>query len=256
MLASLTIVTILAAAAASGLIGSFALMRRMTLAADSMSHVALPGLAIAGLFHVNPLIGGLVALLLGAVLIWGIEQRTGIATETVIGVLFSVSLAVGALLSTPEELLDLLFGNFHLLTNVEVIIGLIASLAIIIVMLALKERLTLSILSPEIAQTVGLNNRGLSLLYLIFFAINLILGLKFLGILLMGSLIIIPAAAAKNWSWNLRSDLLLSVIISVVSVSVGLLISYTKQYELGPAIISVAAGLFALSLILRRKQNL
>ena len=253
MLAALTIITILTAAAASGLVGSFALMRRMTLAADSMSHVALPGLAIAALLHINPLLGGLAALLLGAVLIWGIEQRTGIATETVIGVFFSVSLAVGALLSTPEELIDLLFGDFHLLTTPEVLIGLVASLAIIVIMLALKERLTLSILSPEIAKTTGLNNRALSLVYLLLFAINLILGLKFLGILLMGSLIIIPAATAKNWSWNLRSDLLLAVIISVVSVVIGLLISYGKGYQLGPTIISVAAGLFAVSLIIRKK---
>ncbi len=255
MLAILTIITILTAAAASGLVGSFALMRRMTLAADSMSHVALPGLAIATLLHINPLIGGLAALLLGAVLIWGVERRTGIATETVIGVLFSVSLATGALLSTPEELLDLLFGDFHLLTSPEILLGLAASIAIIILMLALKEKLTLSILSPEIAQTAGINNSRLNLIYLLLFAVNLLIGLKFLGILLMGSLIIIPAATAKNLSWNLRSDLLLSVVLSVVSVATGLLISFSKGYQLGPTIITVAAGLFLISLFLRPKRH-
>lgn len=251
---SLTIITIIAASAAAGLVGSFALMRRMTLAADSMSHVALPGLAVATLLKINPVLGGLAALLIGALIIWELEQKTKIATEAIIGVLFSASLAIGALLSTPEELLDLLFGNFSSLTQLQALIGLAASIAIIIIMLALKERFTLSILSPEIAKTVGLNNSRLSLIYLIIFAVNIILGLKFLGILLMGSLIIIPAAAAKNLSRSLAQDLFFSSLIAVISVGAGLIIASYYKLELGPIIISVAALIFFVSVFFARNK--
>ncbi len=251
---SLTIKTILSAAAAAGLVGSFALMRRMTLAADSMSHVALPGLAIAALFKINPLIGGFTALVVGAIIIWGVEQRTKIATESIIGVVFSASLAIGALLSTPEELLDILFGNFTSLTLTQGLIGLAASLGVIVAILFLKERLALSILSPDIAATLKLNNSRLSLIYLLIFAVNIILGLKFLGILLMGSLIIIPAATAKNLARSFNSDLWLSSLISITCVGLGLIIASFYKLALGPVIIAVAAAFFFISIFFARNK--
>jgi ABC-type Mn2+/Zn2+ transport system permease subunit len=69
----------------------------MTLASDAISHVALPGIAIAALSGVHPILGGLATLLLGTLLIWAVESRTRMATETVIGVVFSAALAVGGI---------------------------------------------------------------------------------------------------------------------------------------------------------------
>src|SRR3989344_7279072 len=135
------LIAIIAAAAASGLIGVFALTRRMTLAADVISHVALPGLGLAVLFNINPLIGGAAALILGALLVWALERRTRIATETIIGVVFAASLAIGSLLiNSNEELLDALFGDFSGLTLLEAAIGIIAGLAIILLTIFFKEK--------------------------------------------------------------------------------------------------------------------
>ena len=88
---------------ASGMVGVFALMRRMSLAADAMSHIALPGLGLAFLYKINPLIGGAVTLLLGALLIWKIEGKTKIPTETIIGVVFSLSLAIASASPRPRH---------------------------------------------------------------------------------------------------------------------------------------------------------
>ena len=99
-----------AMATAAGLVGSFAVMRRMTLASDALSHVALPGIALALLLHANPVLGGVAALLIGALVIWGLEHRTRMPTEVIVGVLFSAALAVGSLLTSGEELLEALFG--------------------------------------------------------------------------------------------------------------------------------------------------
>src|ERR1035437_3065325 len=82
-----------AMAVAAGLVGSLAVMRRMALASDALSHVALPGVALAILLRWNPLLGGLAALVLGTLLVWALESRTRIPTEAVIGVIFSVALA-------------------------------------------------------------------------------------------------------------------------------------------------------------------
>ncbi|MGC9225366.1 MAG: metal ABC transporter permease, partial [Terracidiphilus sp.] len=75
-------------AVAAGLVGSFALMKRMILAADVISHVALPGLGLAFLLHFNPLLGGGVTLFLGTLLIWQLQKKESLSTEVAIGVVF------------------------------------------------------------------------------------------------------------------------------------------------------------------------
>ncbi len=245
----LTLLALLMISISSALIGSFAVMRRMTLAADAMSHIALPGLAIALLIKLDPFIGGLAALILGALLIWGLERKTKIATETVIGVVFSASLAIGSLLiETDHELLEALFGNVESITRLDGWIGLVVGLLLIGFVLKLKEKFVLTTLAPDIAKTTGLNNPKLNLVFLLVFALNIILGLKFLGVLLMGSLIIIPAATAKNLAKNFKSDLGISSIVAVLSTGLGILISQFNNLELGPVIVSVAAAIFFISL--------
>ena len=75
---------------ASGLVGSFALMRRMTLAGDALSHVALPGIGLALLYSYNPVLGGAITLLVGILIVWKVENLSHLNTEAVIGVLFSL----------------------------------------------------------------------------------------------------------------------------------------------------------------------
>src|SRR5215469_11238224 len=94
-----SVILALFAALAAGLVGGFALMRRMSLAGDAVSHIALPGLGLAFLLGINPLLGAAATLLLGALLIWRLERFTGLDTETVVGVVFTASLALGALLT-------------------------------------------------------------------------------------------------------------------------------------------------------------
>jgi ABC-type Mn2+/Zn2+ transport system permease subunit len=252
-LSVLSIASMVAVAAAAGLVGVFAIMRRMTLAADAISHIALPGLGIAFLVQVNPLVGGAAALLIGAFIIWGIELRTKIATETVTGVIFSASLAIGSILTPEGELIDTLFGDVGKLTSVSAVVGLAAALVVAALVLGLKERLTLALVSDDLARTSGLNVARLNLVYLLLFVGTVLLGLNFLGILLMGSLIIVPAAASKNLAWSFTADLLISPLIAAVSVMAGLLLAAQFDLPLGPAIVSVAAAIFFASLLLRRR---
>jgi ABC-type Mn2+/Zn2+ transport system permease subunit len=251
---NLTFISMLGVAAVSSLVGVFALTRRMALAGDAISHIALPGLGLAILLKINPLIGGGVALIAGAFLIWMLEKRTRIATETIIGIVFSASLALGSLLiESDEELLDALFGNLGTLNFIESVLGIALSLIMILIILKLKNKLTLSFISEDLAKTVGLNVSKLNLIFLIIFVAAVLLGLQFLGVLLMGSLIIIPAAASRNLARNFNSDLIVAVAISWISVIIGLLISKTYAISTGPAIISVAAFIFFITLLAKKK---
>ncbi len=85
-------------AAAAGLVGAFALMKRTVLAGDVMSHITIPGLGLAILWKINPLIGGGATLFIGILLIWMLQRKTERSAEAAIGILFASSFALGALL--------------------------------------------------------------------------------------------------------------------------------------------------------------
>ena len=240
-------------AVAAGLIGSFAVMRRLVLAADPMSHIALPGIGIALILRFNPLWGALALLLLGAVLIWGVERRTRIATEAVIGVTFAVALAVGSTMTSGEELIDALLGAPGTLTLPEAVFGVVGALIVIGFVLRQRNALVVRLVSPEIALTSNVDVARLDLYFLLAFALTIGLGLRFLGVLLMGSLIIIPAAIARRFARGLSTMLTISVVIAVASTAAGTYVASLAGRPSGPFIVMVAGGLFFLSLLRRRE---
>ena len=241
-------------ATAAGLVGCFAVMRRMTLASDAISHVALPGIGVAVAFHVHPLLGGVAALVAGTALVWGLESRTRISTETIIGVVFSTALALGSMLSTGEELIDALLGTPTALEPWELAAGLVGVAAVAGFVLSQRSQLVLAQVSTDMARTAGVAVARVELLYLIAFSLTVALGLRYLGVLLMGSLIIIPAATAKVVARSLDEMLAVAVGCAVVSTLLGEFIAIRIDRPTGPVIITISAALFFLSLPLRRAR--
>ncbi len=238
-----------AVGAAAGLVGCFAVMRRMTLAADAISHVALPGIGLAIVLHLHPVLGAAAMLLIGTVVLWGIETRTRIATETIIGVLFSTALAVGSLITSGEELIDALFGEAPRLTALETGLGLAVAAVIVGFVLRERHRLVLALVSPEIARTAGVDVARLDLRFLLVFALTIALGLRTLGVLLIGSLVIVPAATAKRLAHSLSGMLVTSVVVAVLSTTAGTYASMVLHREAGPLVVLVAAACFFASLL-------
>jgi zinc transport system permease protein len=241
-------------AAAAGLVGCFAVMRRMTLASDAMSHVALPGIGLALVFHFHPVLGGLAALFLGTLLVWGLERQTRISTETVIGVVFSLALAAGSMLATGDELVDALLGAPGTLGRWELALGLAGAAAVVAFVLTQRSRLVIALVSRDIARTSGIRVARLDLLYLLAFALTVALGLRYLGVLLMGSLVIIPAATAKLLARSLAGMFAIAVGVAVASTIAGELLASRLHRATGPVIIAIAAGIFLVSLFIRRRH--
>jgi len=244
----------LAMAAAAGLIGSIAVMRRMTLAADAISHVALPGIGAAILIRGNPILGGLAALLAGTLLVWAIESRTRIPTEAIIGVVFSAALAIGSMLTSGKDLIDALFGAPGQPGGTEIVLGLLAAALVIAFAILAEDRLVITLVSPDLARTAGIGVARINLAFLLAFALTVALGLRFLGVLLMGSLIIIPAATAKHWARSLREMRVIAVALAVSSALAGSIAAPPLGLEKGPLTIVVASALFFASLLGRRGE--
>lgn len=249
-----TITLAVFAAASAGLVGAFALMKRTVLAGDVMSHIAIPGLGLAVLWKINPLVGGGLTLLAGILLIWHLQKSTELSSEAAIGVIFASSVALGALLiNSTEELIDALFGGFGNLGTGEFIFGLAVSVIVIAALWLLRHKLIITLFSPELAISAGVNVNLVNLLFLLIFGLAILASLRFLGALLVGSLIIIPAAAARQLTHTLGKFLLTSMALSVVSMLVGFYISASYELAQGPTIVVVSAAIFALSL-LKKKQ--
>jgi zinc transport system permease protein len=242
------------AAAAAGLVGAFALMKRTILAGDVMSHIAIPGLGLAVLWRINPLAGGGLTLLAGILLIWHLQKSTELSAEAAIGVIFASSVALGALLiHSTEDLVNALFGGFGNLSTGEFTFGMAVSIAIVAALWFLRNRLIITLFSPELASSAGVNVNAANLWFLLIFGLAILISLRFLGALLVGSLIIIPASAARQLTHSLGKFLITSMALSIASMLIGFYLSVRYALDQGPTIVVVAAGIFALSLFKKKE---
>jgi zinc transport system permease protein len=243
-----TLVVCAAMAAAAGLVGCFAVMRRMTLAADAFSHVALPGIGLALVLKLDPLLGALAALLVGSVVIWGVEHKTRLSTEAITGVVFSVALAIGALTTSGEELLDVLFGTPARMGLGEMAFGLSAAAAVIAFIVLARDRLLVAMVSREVAIASGIHVGAVELSFLLAFTLTVALGMRYLGVLLMGSLIIIPATVAKRLARGIDSMFAIAVAVALTATLSGTWLAAFSHRPSGPLIVTIAGGIFFLSL--------
>jgi len=240
-------------ALAAGLVGCFALMKRMLLASDVLSHLALPGLGLAFLLKLNPLLGGAATLFLGTLLVWQLQKKTGLAADASIGVVFAAALALGAALTPSEDLLEALFGASQKPSFAGLLLGLAAAIGVVLAVLGFKDRLTLTVFSPELAAATGLQVDRIELYFLLVFTVSILIGLRFMGALLSSALIILPAATARQLTSELSRFMVVSMALSVLSVLAGSLLNafVLRASTAAPAIVITSAVLFALSLLRR-----
>ena len=241
-------------AAGAGLVGAFAVMRRMALASDALSHVALPGIGLALVLRINPVVGGIAALLAGVVLVWVLEYRTRIATEAVIGVVFSAALAIGSLLASGEQLIEALFGARAEPGLAETGLGLVAAAGVVAFILRARHRLVIVLVSGDLAHTAGIDVARLDLLFLTAFAVTVALGLRYLGVLLMGSLIIIPATTARYLARSLSGMLAGSALLAGLAMAAGIALAPLLGMPPGPLVIAAAAACFVVAVLLPRRS--
>ncbi len=237
---------------AGGILGSFALLRRMALVGDALSHIALPGLALGIFFHFNPFIGATLLLFFGTSIIFAVEHQTKLPVDTLVGVMFVLALALGVLLTPQSDLLEALFGDIGKVSLNDFWIASLLAIGISLVLLAFSKKLSLVMISPELAQSTRLQPHRLEFLFLTIFALVVAIGIKLTGVLLMGALIIVPAAISRNISWSMRSYIFLSALFGVVGAAAGIIFSSLFGWLPGPTFVLILGTLFFLSIFFRK----
>ena len=248
---SIQLITAIIIGLGAGRIGAYLVLRRMALVGDALSHVALPGIAVALIYHFNPFMGALTALFLAIIGIWAVEKRTHLPSEALVGIFFTTALAVGILLTPEPELLEALFGDISQVNIYDGVLAALIILILIIIISRIHKSLILSTISSELTQSMGIRVNLINFIFLALVSVVVALGLKIAGTLLMGSLVIIPAATARNISRSMTSYIFVSTILGGLASFFGILTA--TRFNLAPGALVVLAGglMFLLSLLFK-----
>lgn len=238
--------------AASGFLGAFMILKRMALVGDALTHVALPGIGLALLLGINPFLGAFSVLFIAALIIWKLEQRTDLPVETLVGIFFAASLAVGILITPHLELYEALFGDISRIGVWDWIFALAAAAIVFGVMVKISDKTVMGIISEDLAAASGIKVRRLNLIFLLLVILVVAVGVKVVGALLMGGLVIVPAAAARNISGSFKQYSLWSAVFGFAGAAAGIFLAKLFSVPPGPAVILASAAIFLLTLALRR----
>jgi len=242
----------------AGYLGSLMVLEKMALVGDALSHVALPGIALGILFNFDPLLGGFAFLFVSAIIIWHLGRVTRLGFETLVGAMFTLALATGILLLRDdlEALTDALFGDITQVSSMQTVAGIIISILAILMTKIIYNKLILTMISEELATSTGINVARTNLLYLLLVSLVVAIGIKITGTLLVGFLVVVPAAAARTVSSNLFRYSLLSSLFGAISSSSGILLASYLNQQPGPLVVLSGIAIFLITIIAKWMKKL
>jgi manganese/iron transport system permease protein len=240
---------------ACAVIGSFVVLKGMSFIGDAVSHAAFPGIVIAYMLGLPIIIGGAVASIVTALGIGALTRRSGLRSDSIIGVLFAGMFALGVALfsSIPNYVGDLFHFLFGDVLGISVSDLLALSLLVVILLVVVRilwKELLFATFDPLGAGAAGLPVRRLDDLLLILIAVTIVISLQAVGIVLVVAMITTPAATAQMLVQRFGTMISTAALIGVVSAVAGLYLSYAFDLASGAAIVLVETALFLLVLLL------
>lgn len=237
----------------AGPLGCFVIWRRLSYFGDTLSHGALLGVALGLLFEVNATLAVFIlSALIALALLW-LQSRARISSDALLGLLSHSALAIGLVVLAfmswiRVDLLGLLFGDILAVSHQDLIsVWVTAGLSGLILAFIWKP-LFVSTVNRELAEAEGLRPERAEILFMLLLAAVIAVAIKLVGVLLITSLLIIPAAAARRMSPSPLWMAAMAVLIAMIAVTGGLLGSLTTDTPTGPTIVVAALILFLVSL--------
>ena len=240
-------------------LGAFVVWRKMSYFGDTLSHSSLLGVALGLLLEVNPYFAVIVIVLLLAFLLVWLETYTTFSADTLLGIIAhsSLSLGVVAIALMDNVRVDLgsyLFGDI-LAVDYHDLYWIIGGATIVLfILIRFWKPLLATTISAELAQVEGINTRKMQIILMLMTALTIALSMKFVGALIITSLLIIPAATARRFATTPEQMVVFGYFISCLAISLGLGLSALYDTPTGPSVVIAASGLFALSLLKREQQ--
>lgn len=244
----------------AGPLGSLMIWRRMAYFGDTLAHSTLLGVSLALLLHVNVYIGLVSISLIIAFLLAALNKQKWLASDAILGILSHSTLAIGLVAATAiqgvrVDLLSYLYGDILAVDfNDLIYIGMVIVITAILLWRMWRWLLATTI-HNDLAQVEGVPVNVANWSFVILLALVFAVAIKLVGVLLITALLIIPASAARRFSRNPESMIVLASIIGCIAVGMGFWSSMRWDWPTGPAVVVAAAILFAASLGITRIRN-
>ncbi|MEQ9886252.1 zinc ABC transporter permease subunit ZnuB [Pectobacterium zantedeschiae] len=244
-------------AIAAGPLGSFVVWRRMSYFGDTLAHASLLGVAFGLLLNIN-LFSAVIAvtLILALGLVW-LERRPYLAIDTLLGIMAHSALSLGLVVvslmnNVRVDLMAYLFGDLLSVTTEDLwVIG--AGVIVVIAVMRWQWSALLSMtISPELAHVDGVKLQRTKLLLMLTTALTIGIAMKFVGALIITSLLIIPAASARRFARTPEQMASIAIIVGMIAVTGGLAFSAGYNTPAGPSVVLCASLLFIASLLKRQ----
>jgi zinc transport system permease protein len=233
-------------------IGHFLVMRRFSLIADTLSHVALAGVAIGLLTHTQPLITTLVLTVAASLAIEKVRSSQHLSGETILSMFLPGGLALSVVLLSlangfNSNLFSYLFGSITTVRSDELLMMLGLGIVTVSSIGVLYKKLLYAAFDEESAQVSGVPVKLINSVLLILTAITVSLAMRVVGVLLIGALMTIPVVASMQVARSFRESIFVSVIFAALSVVSGLFLAYYLNIPAGGVIVLVALAIFLIT---------
>lgn len=229
-------------AVTAGLIGVSLVLRRKAMIGDGLSHVGFGAFAIATVIGVMPLQMALPIVILAAILILQVNQKSKVDADALIAMLSAGALAVGTLVisvvkGVNTDINNYLFGSILALDDFDVVAGVIFSLVVILFFVVKYHEIFAMTFDENFAKSIGLKTERLNTIFAILCAVVVVLGMRLVGALLISSLIIFPTVTAMQVVKSFKAVVISSVVVSVFCMVMGIIFSYFVATPTGATIV-------------------
>ena len=243
-----------------GLIGTMIVNNKMSFFSDALGHSALTGIAIGVVFGIgNYMVSMLLFAVLFALSISAVIQSRVSSPDTVIGVFSSTGVALGIVILSLKggfsKYSNYLIGDILSITEKEILILSVTLIMVIILWLFCFNKLMLSSLNSDLALSKQIDVKLYKNVFVLIIALIVTVSIKWVGMLIINSLLVIPAASAKNVAYNMKSYHIFSVLFSTISGLSGLILSYYIGTSAGATIVLVSSLIFAFTFFLRKHKR-
>ena len=242
-----------------GAVGTFIILRSLSLMGDAISHAVLPGVALSFMLGINFFIGAIVFGLLASFIITFIKENSVIKGDTAIGITFSSFLALGVILiglvNSSTDLFHILFGNILAVQDSDMWLTFgVSGLVLLFVGLFFKG-LLLTSFDPVLAKTMGINVNFYHYLLMGMLTLVSVTAMQSVGTILIVAMLITPAATAYLFTSSLKSMMLLASTLGALTSVLGLFLGYSFNIAAGSSIVLTSTIIFLVSFFLSPKQT-
>ena len=254
-----SLITATASGIMLSILGPFAINRNMGFMADAMAHATLPIIAVGVFlgFSISEL--GVPASILIAFFLGYIIKNSNVGEDTAIGIIFSSFFALGfiliSILNVTINLEDLLFGQILAVSSFDVFIVTAMCISVVSLIIIFFKQLLFYSFDPIGAEVKGLNTNFLNYLFLVILSVAIVASLQTVGIILVLSMLLIPAAASKQITNTFVSSIYVSILFGVFSSVSGLYLSYFFNLPSGPTMSMVATSLFIVCFFINKLKK-